>query len=152
MTNNSTGTKGEIMENSRFKFRVFGLCCNSKLEKNWVNITEVGNFFIDKDGKLIDESAYFDPINHPEHFIVEQCTGFSDKNGKLIYEGDIVKIPDDYETYGFMSGEKREVYFRDGGFRLKPKDANLGRGHWLEQTNDLEIIGNIHEQSEQKDK
>lgn len=76
--------------------------------------------------------------------VLEQCVGLKDNNGKLIYEGDLVKVPDDYEKYGFMAGEVREVYFKDGGFRLKPKRDDVGRGHWLEDTEELEIIGNTH--------
>lgn len=133
--------------NDRFKFRVW-----DKGNKRYQG-TQDWQPYLDTDGDVCfintDDVRDYPPENY---FIIEQCTGLKDKNGNLIYEGDIVKIPDDYETYGFMSGEKREVYFRDGGFRLKPKDAKLGRGHWLEQGNDLEIIGNIHEQAEQKDK
>lgn len=80
--------------------------------------------------------------------IIEQCTGLKDKNGNLIYEGDIVIIPDDWEEYGFLAGEVREVYFEEGGFRLKPKKYRKCRGHWLEDTKDFEVIGNIHENPE----
>ena len=132
--------------NDRFKFRVW-----DKGNKRYQG-TQDWQPYLDSDGDVCfintDDVRNYPPENY---FIIEQCTGLKDKNGNLIYEGDIVKIPDDYETYGFMSGEKREVYFRDGGFRLKPKDEKLGRGHWLEQTSDLEIIGNIHEQAAQKE-
>ena len=80
-----------------------------------------------------------------------QYTGLKDKNGVEIYEGDIVKINDDYDTYGKNAGEIYEVYFNAGGFRLKPKyDTHKrgDRGFWLDDGNDVAILGNIYENKE----
>lgn len=75
---------------------------------------------------------------------VGQYTGLEDKNGKRIFEGDIIKIPDDYDEYGHNAGEIYEVYFLFGGFRLKPKYSRA-RGFWLEDDKTVEAIGNIHD-------
>ncbi len=57
--------------------------------------------------------------------------------------GDIVQIPDDYEEYGFCAGEKYEVYFAFGGFRLKPKYRKFNeKGFYLEDDGELEVLGN----------
>lgn len=81
-----------------------------------------------------------------------QYTGLTDKNGVKIFEGDIIKVDDDYDTFGKMAGEIREVCFKDGGFRLKPKYASSiargDRGYWMEDGADFEVIGNVWDNPE----
>lgn len=119
--------------NREIKFRVF----DEKLLPNKMYYWEIGNI----EFELVTELK-----NNPSK--VMQFTGLQDKNGKEIWEGDFVKVKDDYESVGFMAGEIREVIFKAGGFRLKPKIASAGCGHWLEDGNDFEIIGNVWENPE----
>ena len=63
---------------------------------------------------------------------VGQYTGLTDKNGKKIFEGDIVKISND---------EIFEVKYEDGGFT-----AGLFLGDW--DYGHVEVIGNIHDNPE----
>lgn len=63
---------------------------------------------------------------------VGQYTGLTDKNGKKIFEGDIVKISND---------EIFEVKYEDGGFT-----AGLFLGDW--DYGHVEVIGNIYDNPE----
>lgn len=72
----------------------------------------------------------------------EQCTGLRDRNGKLIYDGDIIKIVDgDFIPIGV----KLEVCYGWISWQLR----ELVQGRYLDfycGGSTFEIIGNIHEQ------
>ena len=76
----------------------------------------------------LDGTDHFD-IFEDEHFVVEQFTGVHDKNGKEIYEGDIVRFG---QKPCLVTVDGVEWSF--GDYQLRNKDAS-----------DLEVIGNIHE-------
>lgn len=70
---------------------------------------------------------------------VMQCTGLKDKNGKLIYEGDVVN-----GSCGVYWG-KMIVEYNVAGFVLNKKGKRL---NFLDGDNFIEVIGNIYENKE----
>ncbi len=93
---------------------------------------------------LIHESGGF-----PDRFIMTQYTGLKDKNGKEIYEGDIVKY--DCELYiinfGFWEPGNGDHIQSAYGYYLDPVNKEKRYYEYCPDET-CEIIGNIHENPE----
>lgn len=126
--NNYYCTENNTMSNDRFKFRVF--------DKEYKDYLPEGVLLDGRTGKVSGVNV--------DRYTIEQCTGLRDKKGRLIYEGDILRL-------SFDDGGKvdREIYYSQGcsQYFLRHLDTRMFEGYTFNSSvaNELEIIGNIHE-------
>lgn len=132
------------MTNNRFKFRVW---TGSSMEYD-VMTGKFGTFFVNKgsrgDGLDEKDTASLTPFNTKYHepVAVMQNTNLKDKNGKEIYEGDIVDLTGDRKYLVQI------IYADDfGAFQAKSLTTGENSAH-LFGSHLSEIIGNIYENSE----
>ncbi len=111
--------------------------------------------------ELAYSSHYYDIVNggfhtwdsyyrgYADNWIVQQSIELLDKNGKDIYEGDIVKCSDGY--IGYIDYHFGGFHVRKDTFDKKNKvdiAARLGMAYYCGEHDYLEVIGNILENPE----
>lgn len=118
------------MSNDRFKFRVW-----DKRKKQYADRYVIGD-----DGwayQLHDAGEDSYDLIPDEDVIIEQCTGLKDKNGTMIYEGDVIQ----------ENGINKYIYWNVTcwAYSMRKGHKNVAWELHEEDTENAEIIGNIHE-------
>lgn len=130
--------------NSRFKFRVW-----DDTHKQYLLASDA---IIDgRTGKI-----FHDPIFAIEYSI-EQCTGLKDKNGKLIFEGDVLQCINTQLIVCFKPAIASFVFIRDYDIEFSgtlEKAIEMRGGMSTDAAKYIcsryEIIGNIHDMEKDK--
>lgn len=96
--------------------------------------------FIDCQGRIWQGSRLLE--NFDGHLIIERCTGLKDKNGKLIYAGDVFEAT---VLNSFDGDEMIDKRIRGQVAYYVDEAAFTFAAYSPFNLSELEIIGNIHE-------
>lgn len=133
------------MTNNRFRFRAW----DKSFQKYCENvIVSTINGEITVYGRLVNGNTALIPSTH---VVLEQCTGLKDETGRLIYEGDIVRVFYDHFNGTFTEKEVvGPVKWECGTWIVN--NSLLNHSPEYDETHlesaAVEVIGNIHENPE----
>ena len=91
-----------------------------------------------------EQALEYFPVNPAT---VGQYTGLKDKNGKRIFEGDIVKAQDNLIFSPFCDGLVGKVVYIETAFFIEPKDPTKAE-YLFNECAVYEVLGNIHDNGE----
>lgn len=127
--------------NDRHKFRVW----HKKL-KQFVN--GEGIFAIDDIGILMESELYegYMPVDQND-YVIDNCVGIKDKNNKLMYKNDIVKVI--YSEYKYSLHIIKDFEPDYPAFDLHPPIADDCNSISAAIANyEIEVVGNIYQNPE----
>ena len=126
------------MSTDRFKFRVWDKANKKYLEE--MNLADIGCAFRMNAFERCDCFSF-------DEVIVEQCTGLCDKNGNLIYEGDVVSWPMSHPSVGFVEWNEKKFKFCLKTYTFYMQEGLLGNPGEADlcEFEEFLLMGNIHE-------
>jgi uncharacterized phage protein (TIGR01671 family) len=133
--------------NRQIKFRVWDKITNQYLQELGIYYWHIP-YSLDSE-KITGEAnlvGLSELLRH-DNFVAQQYTGLKDKNGKCVYEGDIVKFSRLFEKERQIKELKSFVRFHNGQFGFDLIGFN-DMFFTLSDECGIEVIGNIFEHPE----
>ncbi len=121
------------------------------ISKEWIKegAKNLTYFYIEPEGRVVAGNNSCEIYPDPAKVIVTYCTDLKDKNGKEIYEKDIIRCnyyKSDYTEHILIIYDKLQAAFG------VLKDTHFSSFSWMKEEgqgpSELEVIGNIYENPE----